>query len=52
MKVHLTTTSRCIQCDWTAQGPTADREATKHVKDTGHAVGTRSVPAGDDEEER
>lgn len=31
-------------CGWTAEGPSADRAANKHTRDTGHATTTTGTP--------
>lgn len=33
-------TAGCYGCDWTAEGPDADRLAEKHCRATGHGTGT------------
>lgn len=45
MTVRLHTTARCRECDWTATGPNADKEAEKHMKTTKHhSTETKSEP--------
>jgi hypothetical protein len=43
----LTYRAGCYEpgCDWTAEGPTSDREAEKHVKTTKHGTWVSGVPS-------
>ena len=40
MPSALRTDALCRGCEWTAEGPAADKQAEKHVKATGHPVAT------------
>lgn len=38
--------ARCQGCDWRVEGPTADRAADKHTRDTGHPTSYRMTREG------
>lgn len=52
MTVHLQSRAWCVQCEWTTEGPDADLQAVKHLKSTGHAVGTKSTPISNHTDQR
>lgn len=41
----LVFTAKCMKCDWTFEGPKADKEAEKHSKQPGHPTVSSANPA-------
>lgn len=39
----MTHTAHCLTCDWTHDGPDADKQAEKHTKTTGHATSSATT---------